>query len=306
MHRRSLLVVAALLVSVSTHAESARPETPLAARHGYATRLLRHENGGERPDFPPSGELELVLYPAPLGKNAAYVSADPKDGKKHPAIIWLVGGFSNSISDIAWTPGPKSNDQSALGFRRKGVLMMYPSLRGGNDNPGSIETFFGEVDDVLAAAKYLATRDYVDPARIYIGGHSTGGTLALLVAASAEPKQFRAAFSLGPVNDVAGYGADVLPFDVNDAREVNLRAPERFLGSIYCPTFIFEGTKSPSNISALRALQRGSKNPLLHFHPVSGGTHFNIIAPLADELAASILADGPNATSFTYAHTDPK
>ena len=33
--------------------------------------------------------------------------------------------------------------------------MMFPSLRGGNNNPGSKEGFFGEVDDVLAAADLL-------------------------------------------------------------------------------------------------------------------------------------------------------
>ncbi len=37
--------------------------------------------------------------------------------------------------------------------------MMYPSLRGGNKNPGYIETFLGEVDDVIAAARYLAQLD---------------------------------------------------------------------------------------------------------------------------------------------------
>ncbi len=92
------------------------------------------------------------------------------------SLTLLTGGFSNSISAIAWTPGPVSNDQSASGFRDAGIVMMYPSLRGGNNSPGYIETFYGEVDDVLAAAKALAALDYVDAKRIYLGGHSSGGT----------------------------------------------------------------------------------------------------------------------------------
>jgi dipeptidyl aminopeptidase/acylaminoacyl peptidase len=60
--------------------------------------------------------------------------------------------------------------------------MMFPSLRGGNDNPGRHGGFYGEVDDVLAAHDYLSRQPYVDPKRIYPGGHSTGGTLALLTA----------------------------------------------------------------------------------------------------------------------------
>lgn len=55
--------------------------------------------------------------------------------------------------------------------------MMFPSLRGGNDNPGVKEGFLAEVDDVLAAADFLGKQNYVDPGRIYLGGHSTGGTL---------------------------------------------------------------------------------------------------------------------------------
>ena len=41
--------------------------------------------------------------------------------------------------------------------------MMFPSLRGGNDNPGAKEGFLGEVDDVIAAADFLAKQPYVDP-----------------------------------------------------------------------------------------------------------------------------------------------
>ena len=39
---------------------------------------------------------------------------------------------------------------------------MYPSLRGGNDNPGVKESFLGEVDDVLAAFDYLSAQPYVE------------------------------------------------------------------------------------------------------------------------------------------------
>ena len=230
-----------VLLSLTLSTQAAPPI--LEARQGFTTKLLREERIGEAPEEPPtSSKLKLVQYPAPLGQNADYLSADPDDGKKHPAIIWLVGGFSNSIGAIAWTPGPASNDQSASGFRDHGILMMYPSLRGGNTNPGHLETFLGEIDDVLAAAKYLASLDYVDPKRIYLGGHSTGGTLALLVAAASEDR-FRAVFSLGPVEDVTGYGDDVLPFELSNPKEARLRAPQKWLKDIQCPTFVFEGTK---------------------------------------------------------------
>ena len=44
------------------------------------------------------------------------------DGAKHPAIIWLIGGFSNSISGVAWSDYPPDNDQSAKAFREAGIV----------------------------------------------------------------------------------------------------------------------------------------------------------------------------------------
>ena len=67
---------------------------------------------------------------------------------------------------------------------------------------------------MLAAADYLARQDYVDPKRIYLGGHSTGGTLVMLVAESTD--RFRAVFSFGPADDVRGYGPSYLPFDTSE------------------------------------------------------------------------------------------
>ena len=154
--KNPVLFLLLLLSSASASLAQAETTPPiLEARRGFETNILRKEAVGEAPDQPPAGVLKLVTYPAPLGRNAAYVSPAPADGKKHPAIIWLTGGFSNSIGAIAWTPGSASNDQSASGFRNAGIVMMYPSLRGGNNNPGYIETFYGEVDDVLSAAREL-------------------------------------------------------------------------------------------------------------------------------------------------------
>ncbi len=289
-------LVLALLTLVGCTPEPARPSFA-EARRSFHTRLLRKEHLGEPAEVPPNGVLDLVTFPAPLGANSAYLSPRPKGPARLPAVIWLVGGFGNSIDATAWTPGPRANDQSAAAFRSRPIVMLYPSLRGGNDSPGDIETFAGEIDDVLAATTYLASLDYVDPARIYLGGHSTGGTLALLVAAAAGDR-YRAVFALGPVENVAGYGADVLPFDLADEKELELRAPGRWLQDIRCPTFVFEGTARPSNIGSLRTLAKSSTNPNLHFTPIEGGTHFSIIAPLVEQLAASIAADTTPSPAF--------
>jgi pimeloyl-ACP methyl ester carboxylesterase len=268
------------------------------ARAGFATKLSVRYAYGEAPARPPPGTLAIVSYPGPLGPMAAYITPDPKDGRRHPAILWLAGGFSNSIGPLAWTPGPPENDQSAWGFRDFDLVVMYPSLRGGNNNPGHVESCFGEVDDVLAAAEHLATLPWVDPERIYLGGHSTGGTLALLVAETGTCR-FRAVFALGPVASVAAYGPEALSFDPADDQEVRLRSPIHWMAAVRCPTFVFEGT-TRGNLSSLRAMEKACRNPRLRFFRVFGGDHYDIIAPLVQRIGQQIAADHGPAPAFEF------
>ena len=266
--------------------DSALP-TLTAARKGFHTQLVPQETAHDPAPTPPARLFKLIKYKAHSGELGAYLSPNPGDGKKHPAIIWITGGDCNSIGDV-WTPAPPSNDQTASAFRRAGIIMMFPSLRGGNDNPGTREGFFGEVDDVLAAAHYLAAQKYVDPKRIYLGGHSTGGTLVLLVAECSA--RFRAVFSFGPVDDVSGYSAEFLPFDTSSEQEIALRSPGKWLHAIKSPVYVFDGTEH-SNMGCLLAMARTSQNPKVHFLPVKDVDHFSILAPLTRLLAAKVLHD---------------
>lgn len=271
------------------------------ARRGFKTSLTRQASNKEPAPKPPSQIFRTVRYESPVGKLTAYLTPDPQDGKKHPAIIWITGGDCNSIGEV-WEDAPPNNDQTAAAFRKAGIVMMFPSLRGGNDNPGIKESFLGEVDDVLAAAQFLSSQDFVDTNRIYLGGHSTGGTLVLLVAECSD--RFRAVFAFGPVDDVAGYGPEFLPFDTSSRREIELRSPVRWLDSIKSPVFVFEGTRQPSNLGPLKAMARASKNPMIHFLPVSGATHFSILAPTTRLIAGSVLRDGGPVTQLTFTENE--
>ncbi|MFO1512395.1 MAG: prolyl oligopeptidase family serine peptidase [Verrucomicrobiota bacterium] len=263
------------------------------------TQLIRQERAGEPVPPPPAKLFKVVQYPSSLGSLSAYLTPAPGDGKRHPAIIWIFGGFGNGIDDAGWQKFPASNDQSASAFREAGIVMMYPSFRGGNQNPGFVEGFYGEVDDVLAAAKFLEEQDYVDPQRIYLGGHSTGGTLALLVAEVTN--RFRAVFSFGPVANVRGYGSDKLPINLANRKEVALRSPLKWLDGVRGPTFVLEGAGGRSNIDSLREMARATRNPAIRFHAVKGVDHFSILAPVTQLLAAKVLQDdGTNCMiSFT-------
>ena len=120
--------------------------------------------------------------------------------------------------------------------------MMFPSLRGGNDNPGYKEGFFGEVDDVLAAAEFLA-RQTVRRSEAHLPGRAqhrrhagaAGGRVAPTGSAPSSPS---ARSTTWP-----GYRREYMPFDTANPREVELRSPGRWLHSIKCPTFVFEGNE---------------------------------------------------------------
>ena len=259
----------------------------LQARAGFKSRFVNRSLDRDPVDEPPPEVFRKVTFESPAGELAAYLSPTTDDGQQRPAIIWITGGDCNSIGDV-WSPAPPSNDQTAGAFRKAGIIMMFPSLRGGNQNPGTREGFLGEVDDVLASADYLARQPSVDPKRIYLGGHSTGGTLVLLVAECTD--RFRAVFSFGPVSNVSGYDPMYLHFDTSNPKEVELRSPGRWLGSIHGPTFVLEGTEQ-GNLSSLEAMARASTNPLVHFHPVKGADHFSVLAPTNALVAQKILAD---------------
>jgi acetyl esterase/lipase len=271
------------------------------ARKGFTTKLARRESGGDPPPAPPTRVFRAVRYESPAGQLAAYLSPDPKDGQKHPAIIWITGGDCNSIDDGCWKEGPPGNDQSASAFRKAGIVMMFPSLRGGNNNPGVKEGFLGEIDDVVAAADFLAKQAFVDPKRVYLGGHSTGGTVVLLTAECSD--RFRAVFSFGPVADPSGYPDEYRPFNAADRREVELRSPGRWLASIRSPVFVFEGT-ARGNVDSLRAMARTSTNPQAHFLPVRGADHFSILAPTTRLIAEKVLRDTGLACNLTFSEDE--
>ena len=289
-----------LLPGCGLHRGNAQQSVSLpVARTGFKTTLTQQKEQQDPVETPPSQLFRVVSYPAPTGTWAAYLTPDPGDGKRHPAIIWITGGDCNSIGDV-WSAKSRNNDQTAKPFREAGMIMMFPALRGGNGNGGVKEGFFGEVDDVLAAEQYLASQPYVDPRRIYLGGHSTGATLALLVAECSS--SFCAIFSFGPMDDVTEYSPNTghLPFDLSNSKEVLLRSPGYWLSSIQSPVWVFEGTTGQSNVDALRTMAAASTNPKVHFIAIKDADHFTILAPTTELIARKLLEDTGQVSSLTF------
>ena len=260
-------------------------KTLVEARKGFATNIVKFGEPFGAADNPAGDTFDLIYYQSPVGKLAAYVTKDPDDGKKHPAIVWITGGDNNSIGDV-WSENDRSNDQSVSAFRKAGIVVMFPSQRGGNDNSGKREGFFGEVDDVLAATDYLASLPYVDPDQIYLGGHSTGGTLAMLIGECTD--RYRGIFSLGPVAAVGQYGGQFVYCDTNNESEMQLRSPIHWMHCVKSPMFVLEGEKGNWD-GAVEVMAAENTNPKIQFFKAAGFDHFNVIAPITEMLADQIV-----------------
>lgn len=288
-----MLVQAALLALSVVQAPTAEaaPQTKVQsltdARAGFTTKLVREDRQQSPLEAPPEGLFSLIHYDAPLGPTQAYVSKVAGSAPR-AAIVWLTGGFPVARGgSVVWMPRDPGNEQSAAAYRNAGIVMMFPTVRGTAMNPGNQELMMGEVDDVIAAARHLANLACVDPERIYLGGHSTGGSLALLVAERTD--MFKAAFCFGPSQDFAAYGADdPWPFETNDTEEWRLRSPIHFLAGVRTPTYVIEGQYGRSD--ALKALDAASDSPLIISAIIPHANHFDPLHAVNSLLAERVLA----------------
>jgi pimeloyl-ACP methyl ester carboxylesterase len=271
-----------------------------ADRKEHQTVWQKCEVEGAGPaDEPDEQVFSLIHYTSSVGPLAAYVTPDPGDGKKHPAIVWAHGGYGG-IGSYFWEECSKDNDQSARAFREKGIAMMVPSWRGENDNPGRFELFYGEVEDLIAAIEHIKTLPYIDANRVYVGGHSTGGTNTLLAAFSSLG--FRAAFSFGGILDAEEVNKDPrrkdrVPYDQESVRDHQLRSPMRYASYALRPVFYFEGEDYYDSDSAeiMASVAHGK------FHPFSTpGDHFALLHPITHLIADKILADTGADTAITF------
>jgi dipeptidyl aminopeptidase/acylaminoacyl peptidase len=207
-------------------------------RKDFRTKLLRRGPSPQQepmPD-PPSG-VSAVEYPSGDLRLKAWINPSQRgDEKKRPAVLFLHGGASFNTGDWEMTKP----------YREAGYVVLAPMLRGENGQAGIYTLFYDEVDDVLAAGEFLKKQSYVDASRVFVAGHSVGGTLTLLAAEAATG--FRAAASISGSPDqilYCRYAAkkERIPFDLSAPRELEVRSPLAYAKSLRCPTRIYYATQ---------------------------------------------------------------
>jgi dipeptidyl aminopeptidase/acylaminoacyl peptidase len=212
----------------------AQTEDYTEARSKFQTKLLTKGRAPQAwlSDKPPIGVQEIDYFSGNL-RLKAWVDKPVDKAAPKPAVLFLHNGFA--FGDDDWA--------QAQPFRDAGYITMLPKLRGENGLPGSYSMFYDEVEDVLAATDALAKLPGVDPKRLYVAGHSVGGTLAMLAAMSSN--HFRAAASFSGSADQVVWSRgqpELVPFDPKDQREFQMRSPLAFPRSFKCPVRLFYGS----------------------------------------------------------------
>jgi pimeloyl-ACP methyl ester carboxylesterase len=231
-------------------------EDYVKARSHFHTKLVRIGPAPQafEPLTPPPGVTEVTYSSAPLVLKA-WLSHPGGGETRHPAVLFLHGGYALDMGD--W--------QTTAPYRDAGFVVMVPKLRGENGQPGSFSMFYDEVDDVLAAAEYLRRLPDVDPHRIFVAGHSVGGTMTLLAALSSRTFRAAAAFSGSPDQvlyvKLAPGAKERAPFDHGVERELVMRSPLAFsaISNVLCVSITVH--RSPSSSSpppAPRKLPNGT------------------------------------------------
>jgi dienelactone hydrolase len=281
------------------------PKTLLDARFGFKTVRTPTDFAptGEAPN--PVADATIIAYKSGDLTLAAYLSNDRFGGGKRPAVVWAHGGFG-SIAPDDWDRAKKFHDA--------GCVLMVPSFRQENNNPGKFEMFYGEVDDLLAAVDYVAKLPAVDPNRVYVVGYEAGGTLALLAATTGTTK-VRAFFSILGIPDLQGYFREKdpralgvrPPFIADNPAETRVRSALPVVGGIRRPTFFF-GVPADALASAqAEEMQKQASRiqPPARFHAytLAQAKAGKNVAPLVNLISRKILPD--NQGEYSAIRFDP-
>jgi dipeptidyl aminopeptidase/acylaminoacyl peptidase len=156
-----------------------------------------------RQQFGDRVRMEKVMIPnreADLIPGFIFTPVKMEQGRRHPAIVAVHGGFHYSLDDEFFGYVDR--------FVREGYVVIFPEYRGsrgyGKEHYDAQEYGGADVDDVLSAADLIASKPYVDPQKLGIVGRSRGGMVTLL-AIERAPKRFQAAVDVVGLADFLMY-----------------------------------------------------------------------------------------------------
>lgn len=163
-------------------------------------------------DFPSAAlvDPQPVTFPAADGLTLHGQLFVPKAaGSRRPALLFFHGGPTNRQTFPSWDPFETHTHlyEANQYLANNGYVVLSVNYRGGSGYGLAFRTARGfgaggasELNDIIGAAKYLASRPEVDPKRMGVWGGSYGGRMASLALAAA-PEYFAAGVDIAGVND---------------------------------------------------------------------------------------------------------
>jgi dipeptidyl aminopeptidase/acylaminoacyl peptidase len=243
LSRRAVLAGLGLAAGSPASAETVSPsglrigmDDYAADRTAFQTRLLVRGPSPQRRGMPvaPSGVRDID-YPSGNLRLRAWAGMPFPAPARAPVVIFVHGGFAFSASDY----------DMARPFLAAGYAVVTPIMRGENGQAGEFSMFYDELNDVLAATDHVRRQPWADPERIYIAGHSAGGTMAMLAGLASPHYRAIASFSgspdqlaFWPENEPA---SRIVPFDTRNPAEYEMRSPLSYAASFKASARLFWG-----------------------------------------------------------------
>jgi dipeptidyl aminopeptidase/acylaminoacyl peptidase len=290
--RRNLLstLAAASVLPALAHAQESGPGFPVPevppletqdyaqARKAFATKLIRFGPAPEQsaPLGEPKGARKVFYPGGPDGSLPliAWVSHYEPSTTPKPAVLFLHGG--NATGDGHW--------ELVMPYAEAGFVVMLPSFRGENGQAGNYSGFYDETSDALSAAAYLENLPGIDKDRLYLAGHSNGGTLALLAGMT---RRFKAAVPISAGVSAWRYFGRFhkeIRFDPQDPREFIMRSSVCYGTSLKCPTLLLRGTEErPYDANHQLLIERARSAGVSIEAKLLPGTHNGVVPGAVEE-----------------------
>lgn len=143
---------------------------------------------------------EEVIVPGPAGALAGTLTLPKGATGRLPAVVTITGsGPEDRDEAIPGVTGYRPFAQIADTLSRRGIAVLRMDDRGFGESKGTFAGATSEdfANDIRAAVRYLRSRPDIDPGRIALVGHSEGGLIAPMVAAT-DPRIRAIALLAGP------------------------------------------------------------------------------------------------------------
>lgn len=251
-----------------------------------------------RPDYSaPAGApyvVEDVVVKAPAGHTLAGSLTLPVARRgRIPAVVTITGsGQQDRDESIPIVAGFRPFRQVADTLARNGIAVLRLDDRGVGGSSGDVNgTSADFADDIRGAVAYLRTRPEIDPARIALVGHSEGGLIAPMIAAS-DPRLTAIVLMAGPAQS----GREIISYQLGQSVLADTTIPAARRDSALAAlraTFDSTTAKAPwmryfLDHDPLQTLRR-VKQPVLI---LQGATDRQVTADQAPVIAKTLRAAG--------------